>query len=151
MDEYKQFNAEKVEEMKKPSAPTVSSTNPFDNMNMMSPDFETGVRNLGKRLNIPDHPDHLKILEAASRIINTNLGSNAVRRDPPVGKAYSVKEDSEKFAFDNQDMDEAAKMLRLLQIQSLRELQTAINETIVVVQECTADPKTDTKLGKVGY
>lgn len=150
VDEYKQFTAEKVLEMKKPAAPTVTSSNPFDNMNMLSQDFETGVRNLGKKLQIPDHPDHLKILEAAARLINTNLGNNAVHRDPPVGKAYPIK-GSEKFLFDDQDLDEAAKILRLLQIQSVRELQTSINETIVAVQEITADPRTDTKLGKVGY
>lgn len=44
----------------------------------------------------------------------------------------------------------AAKILRLLYIQDLRKLQTTINEAIVAVQAITADPKTDTKLGKVG-
>ena len=35
-------------------------------------------------------------------------------------------------------------------IHDLRELQTKINECIVAVQTITANPKTDTKLGKVG-
>lgn len=47
-------------------------------------------------------------------------------------------------------LDNAAKGLSLLYIQDLRNLQTKINETIVVVQNITANPKTDTKLGKVG-
>jgi len=45
---------------------------------------------------------------------------------------------------------EAAKILRLLHIRELRELQTLANEAIIAVQKLTANPKTDTKLGKVG-
>ena len=47
-------------------------------------------------------------------------------------------------------MNEAAKILRLLHIQDLRRLQTMINECIVAIQSITANPKTDTRLGKVG-
>ena len=47
-------------------------------------------------------------------------------------------------------LDEAAKILRLLHISELRDLQTKINEAIVAVQAITADPKTDQRLGKVG-
>lgn len=45
---------------------------------------------------------------------------------------------------------EAAKILRLLHIKELRELQDSVNEAIVSVQKMTANPKTDTRLGKVG-
>jgi RLL motif-containing protein 1 len=41
-------------------------------------------------------------------------------------------------------------VLRLLYIRELRDLQNSANEAIVAVQALTADPKTDTKLGKVG-
>lgn len=93
-----------------------------------------------------------QILEAAARVIQRRLGPDAVR--PPTKKsndlAYSLK-DAPQFAFADKDLDEAAKILRLLQIHSVRHLQTTINETIVAVQELTANPKTDTKLGKVGF
>lgn len=46
---------------------------------------------------------------------------------------------------------EAAKIMRLLHIRDLRDLQNGINEAIVKVQALTANPKTDTKLGKVGF
>jgi hypothetical protein len=47
-------------------------------------------------------------------------------------------------------LNEAAKILRLLYIKELRNLQTKINETIVELQLVTANPKTDSSLGKVG-
>lgn len=64
--------------------------------------------------------------------------------------AFPIK-DGGKCAFDDKDVDQAAKILRLLQIHNVRALQTLINETVVVVQHLTADPKTDSKLGKVGF
>ena len=47
-------------------------------------------------------------------------------------------------------VSEAAKIVRLLQIHNLRDLQTKINQSIVAVQILCADPKTDESLGKVG-
>ncbi len=46
---------------------------------------------------------------------------------------------------------EASKILRLLYIQGLRALQTKINEAIVNVQALVADPRTNSKLGKIGW
>jgi len=56
----------------------------------------------------------------------------------------------EKRVFADYMTQEAAKILRLLHIRELRELQTLANEAIIAVQTLTANPKTDTKLGKVG-
>ena len=47
-------------------------------------------------------------------------------------------------------MNDAAKILRLLHIKELRDLQTKINETIASIQSITANPKTDSSLGRVG-
>ena len=47
-------------------------------------------------------------------------------------------------------INEAAKILRLLHIKDLRELQSQINHAIVAVQALTANPKTDSRLGKIG-
>lgn len=61
--------------------------------------------------------------------------------------------DQMPLGFDTGDevINEAAKVLRLLYIQDLRTLQTKINETIVNVQSLVADPRTDSKLGKIGF
>lgn len=81
--------------------------------------------------------------------MHQKLSAAALAEQPPSGMAFPVKE-GPRCAFDDADVDQAAKILRLLQIHHVRELQTQINETIVAVQELTADPKTDSKLGKVG-
>eukprot|EP00887_Chlorella_sp_A99_P003222 scaffold9.g3222.t1 len=47
-------------------------------------------------------------------------------------------------------VDLAATVLRMLYIKDLRGLQTAIDAAIVQVQEFTANPRTDSALGKVG-
>eukprot|EP01062_Namystynia_karyoxenos_P001590 TRINITY_DN10542_c0_g1_i1.p1 TRINITY_DN10542_c0_g1~~TRINITY_DN10542_c0_g1_i1.p1 ORF type:complete len:295 (+),score=124.24 TRINITY_DN10542_c0_g1_i1:84-887(+) len=47
-------------------------------------------------------------------------------------------------------MDTAVRILRLLYTADLRDLQDRIDEVIVEIQEHTADPKTDARLGKVG-
>ena len=47
-------------------------------------------------------------------------------------------------------LKDAAKILRLLHLTNLRKLQSDINNTIELVQNVTANPKTDTKSGKVG-
>ena len=41
-------------------------------------------------------------------------------------------------------------MLRVLYVRQLRELQDAINKVVVSLQDMTANPKTDSRLGKVG-
>lgn len=60
-DEYKEITSAHVAEAKKPSNPTMSSKNPFDSMDMNCEDFEQGVRQLARLLNIAHHPDHLKV------------------------------------------------------------------------------------------
>lgn len=47
-------------------------------------------------------------------------------------------------------LDAAARILRMLYVADLRELQDAVTDLLVAVQEYTADPKTDASLGAVG-
>ena len=67
------------------------------------------------------------------------------------GKAYPVMEADLGFDTGDYVLNQALKVMRLLYIHDLRDLQTHGNECIVAVQNLTANPKTDTKLGKVGY
>lgn len=108
------------------------------------------MRELATRLQIPYHPDHLLTLTAISRVIKNTLSKEALKQAIPEGKPYPIFE-GQGMNQKDEDMEQAARILRLLQVHGLRNIQTLINETIVTTQEVTADPKTDTKLGKVGY
>lgn len=55
------------------------------------------------------------------------------------------------FDVDDPALRPAAVALRLLHVSELRNLQDLINFAIVKVQQLTADPKTDEKLGQVGF
>lgn len=153
-DEYRELDAAKISELKRPVNPTVTSKNPLSSMDMSSQEFANGVYELARRLNIPHHTDHLLVMEAAARIVERHLTAKSADKTADVARNSNMAYDihgAEKFAFPEKDLDQAANILRLLQIHSVRHLQTVINETIVAVQEITANPKTDTKLGKVGF
>ena len=96
------------------------------------------------------HPDHLARLAALSRLVCERLAASPTYVRPQ-GETVAVRE-SDKFGGDigDQDVTEAARILRLLHIKDLRRLQTSINECIVTIQSMTANPRTDTRLGKVG-
>eukprot|EP00088_Acartia_fossae_P028248 TRINITY_DN2905_c0_g1_i11.p1 TRINITY_DN2905_c0_g1~~TRINITY_DN2905_c0_g1_i11.p1 ORF type:complete len:253 (-),score=78.29 TRINITY_DN2905_c0_g1_i11:391-1149(-) len=136
--------------------PKLIHSNPLDNLDFTSPEFVAGVDKLADFLNIPKHPDHLITLQAVASFISTRLHPAAIQ-DPtsviPEGQPFDLKANgSSNGGQQNGDigMMEAAQILRLLHINDLRLLQTRINESIVSVQTVTANPKTDTRLGKVG-
>ncbi|KAH8243281.1 hypothetical protein KR032_006228 [Drosophila birchii] len=119
-------------------------------INVQDKAFVDGVRQLANKLNVPHHPNHLLQLEAAARVVHDRLSPAAKGRQPIVGTPFPFDKGNDIISANDTALDLPMRILRLLQIQSLRELQTHINETIVAVQNLTANPKTDTKLGKVG-
>lgn len=115
-----------------------------------SPQFEAGVRTLAEKLSVPHHPDHLQVLAAVSRVIKDNLNKESLKQPILEGKPFPIF-DGQGMNQTDADVEQAARILRLLQIQSVREMQTVINETIVETQSLTSDaPRTDTRLGQVG-
>lgn len=106
---------------------------------------------MAKKLSIPHHPNHILQLEAITRLIKERISPAAAGNLQPItGKPFPFAEGNDVVSLNDPALEYPGRILRLLQIQSLRQLQTRINETIVAVQELTANPKTDTKLGKVG-
>ena len=125
--------------------------------------FTAGVKALAKILQVTQHPDPCVLLEAVRIVIQTYLSSSALEAANPdaCDKLGAVKSSvkslqfsvtAKECGFDLGDpvLSEAAKVLRLLHIRELRDLQTHINQVIVAVQALTADPKTDQSLGRVG-
>lgn len=83
-------------------------------------------------------------------MIKDNLNKEALKQPVLEGKPFPIFE-GQGMNQKNEDIEQAARILRLLQIQSIREMQTVINETIVETQNLTSDaPKTDSRLGQVG-
>ena len=54
------------------------------------------------------------------------------------------------FTTSDASLDEAATVLKMLYVADLRLFQNGINRVLEKAQEHTADPRTDTRLGKVG-
>ncbi|KAL4104582.1 hypothetical protein QTP88_019876 [Uroleucon formosanum] len=133
----------------------IPSDNPIDNLDVNSSDFKEGIEKLADLLNISKHPDHKITLEAIHKFIIKRLNEEVINNPSsilPKGEAFPLeKVKGHKIESKDSAVLHAMKVLRLAQLHRLRDLQTCINECIVAMQEVTSDPKTDTKLGKVGY
>ncbi|CAN7988670.1 unnamed protein product [Ixodes hexagonus] len=139
--------------------PTLVHTNPLDSMDFESVEFRQGVAALSQLLGVSPHPDHLVTLQAVCSLVQDRLApgkkqagiqQNMFATMSLQGKPYPLKESALGFDSGDPVLNQAAKVLRLLYVHDLRDLQTRINEAIVAVQTITANPKTDTRLGKVG-
>ncbi|XP_011881881.1 PREDICTED: UPF0568 protein C14orf166 homolog [Vollenhovia emeryi] len=152
-EKYQRVVGSKAKDKKEVQVPSIKSTNPLDNLNFDSDAFKNGVNLIARLLNVPKHSDHLITLQACSKLVCNKLNADAIKQP---NNAINSKGKSQTkvigpgFNMGDAMLDDAAKGLSLLYIQDLRNLQTKINETIVAVQNVTANPKTDTKLGKVG-
>lgn len=130
------------------------SSNPLDNLNFDDAEFKAGVTSLSMLLQIPPHKDHIEQLKAISLLITNTLTKEAVQT-----ATSKVTKDNEHIPLDKTELgfeagdyilNDVAKIVRLLNLKELRDLQSKINSAIVAVQAITADPKTDSRLGKVG-
>lgn len=151
-EEYRKYNSRFVAETRA-AQPRIVSSNPLDNLDFTAPEFRAGVESLADLLQITKHPDHLVTLQAICSLVVTRLNPKALQNPAsvvPEGHPFPFREVDMGFSSGDPALDEAAKILRLLYISDLRNLQTRINEAIVRVQAVTANPKTDTRLGKVG-
>ncbi|UYV74492.1 C14orf166 [Cordylochernes scorpioides] len=162
-DNVQRYKDAAVQLAAKSSAPQVVQANPLDNLDLcnkesgvavQSSEFKAGVAQLAKLLNIQNHPDHLVTLKAVCTFVRKRLSPEALaaaaKEDNKNVKPYPLKENQLGFDTGDYVLNEAAKILRLLYVHDLRSLQTRINEAIVATQAITANPKTDTRLGKVG-
>ncbi|KAL0122280.1 hypothetical protein PUN28_007188 [Cardiocondyla obscurior] len=150
---YQQITGSKVKDKTEVNVPSIKSTNPLDNLNFDSDAFKNGVNSVAKLLNVPKHSDHLVTLQACSKLVCNKLNADAIKQCHNIANSKNksqTKMVGPSFKMGDAMLDNTAKGLSLLYIQDLRNLQTNINETIVAVQNITANPKTDTKLGKVG-
>jgi RLL motif-containing protein 1 len=151
-----------VEKYRKPAddyeSRSVTPTNPIDGLDIDSNEFKDGVKQLARLLKVAAHPtNHLCTLSAISLVIKNHI---SIESNDKSEDKVKLKTNNRKL-LDNKSMQlktgsndsvltNSAKILRLLYINDLRELQTTVNEMIASIQSITANPKTDTTLGKVG-
>lgn len=124
------------------------------NLTVDNPDLKAGVASLSKLLSLPEHPDHFVLLQAIHSLIEGKLSSLASKTGKKVNKntedVIPLRKVDLGFNTGDSAVNDAAKIIRLLHVTELRNLQTRINEAIVAVQSITANPKTDQSLGRVG-
>ena len=134
--------------------------NPLDSLDFDSPEFKAGVSDLAALLKIPEHPDHRITLKAINHLVQTRLNPKSLKEesakkiDEPKkkmdDKAFTLENSPLGFQVSDEQLNRPAKVLRMLYLNDMRDLQNKINQTIVKVQEITAHPKTDSNLGQVG-
>ena len=109
---------------------------------------------LARLMKLPPHDDELVLLNAVATAINQKLNPKAIEAAAALKgePAPDFTLSASPLGFDTRqaDLNEACKVLRLLHIADLRDLQTSVNELVVKVQGITADPKTNSKLGRLG-
>eukprot|EP01111_Echinosteliopsis_oligospora_P005597 TRINITY_DN1905_c0_g1_i1.p1 TRINITY_DN1905_c0_g1~~TRINITY_DN1905_c0_g1_i1.p1 ORF type:complete len:237 (+),score=59.89 TRINITY_DN1905_c0_g1_i1:107-817(+) len=141
----------------------------LDTTTYKSQEFENAIQDIAKLLHIPIHSDLSICIEAVERIVRrkfsreawlqatkelkaVNNSKNQVENVNPGHIDSSINHDKFPLGFDTgeNEVNRASTILRLLYISDLRELQTRINDAVVTVQGFTADPRTNSKLGKIG-
>lgn len=112
-----------------------------------SPEVKEATANLLKILNIEDPPESPEDgLNIAADIIEH------LTADTPttVGEVPSLDDIPLGFSTNDPLVDRVVKIMRVLHIRQLHDLQDDINDIIADMQAITADPKTNSKLGKIG-
>eukprot|EP00808_Paulinella_micropora_P015427 g13947.t1 len=118
-----------------------------------APDFSHAVHELATALSIPvalgaQRPSDSALLQAIFQRVRENK-----LHIQPLSQAEALSLlDRTQMGFKTNDVsvDRAATLLRLLYLEDLRAVQSLINQQLARAQAFTADPKTDSSLGKVG-
>jgi len=121
-----------------------------------SPEFKAEIESLSKTLQIPQHSDHRVVLKTILEIVEKKFSEEkikeALQNKDKTKTSNELSPEIFPLGFDTGDpqVNECATVLRLLYIEDQKVLQTKINELLVEIQNYTANPKTDTSLGKIG-
>jgi RLL motif-containing protein 1 len=129
-----------------PVAPKLSQSAPA-----IDPEICENVRALANQLGVPAIADIPLLLQVCCHVICQLCPADVTDE----GSARSVSQALETlplgFSTGDPIVDRAAKILRLLYVADLRQTQNHVNEVISRMQQYTADPKTDSRLGRVGH
>nr|CAG4638640.1 EOG090X0ARU [Cyclestheria hislopi] len=123
--------ADQIKSNAKGSPRSATTDSSLDSLDVNSVEFKQGVNTLAGILNIPRHHDHLITLEAITNFVKERLNAEALA-DPSKliikGDPFPLEKGELSFEEKDTQVNYAAKALRLLFINDLRDLQTKINE-----------------------
>jgi RLL motif-containing protein 1 len=125
------------------------------NINYESLEFQKNIKELLEILKLPNNDNIEILLKNIEKIIEKKFSKEILEKlnnKTLIDNDIELNTKNFPLGFDTKDSDlnKASIILRLLYIEDLRKLQTKINEIIYLLQNFTANPKTDTSLGKVG-
>ena len=109
------------------------------------------VRALATELGIPATADIPLLLQVCCRVICQLCPADAADAGDLQCATQALEALPLGFSTTDLQLDRAAKILRLLYVADLRQTQNHVNEAISRMQQYTADPKTDSRLGRVGH
>ncbi|KAL7673238.1 hypothetical protein ACOME3_008106 [Neoechinorhynchus agilis] len=110
------------------------------------------IENLACKLQISIKAnDPLTVLRAIELLICEDVGQSGSAEEDKGSFHFNLNHVPLGFEPNDKVLDQCAAIMRLLYIKDLRKLQTQINQIISESQLITADPKTDSKLAKIGF
>jgi len=123
-----------------------------------SPEFVEALHKLAATLGVPEDDSAEAMVRACAGVLKRKLSAEALAKagssqgggKSKRRKAFDVKDYPPGFDTGDEELNKAASLLRLLYVADLRKLQDEVNALISQMQEYTANPKTDSSLGKVG-
>lgn len=124
-----------------------------------SPEVLTALTRLLKSLAISEPPPNaLAAAQMAAMVIENCLtdeihsGRHSSSETASNGSPQQDPLDALPLGFTTGDahVDRFAKVARLLHVRQMRQLQDEFNDSVAKMQQITANPKTDARLGKVG-
>ncbi|CAH8547222.1 unnamed protein product [Dicrocoelium dendriticum] len=138
------------------ASPQYAAPDLFNRVDIYGSEFKECVAKLAKTLHIPSHPDPVTTFKAVCLLIKQKLSRENIEQaleEYGTVESGMLKPSEVCLGFEVDDplVRTAAVALRLLNVNEMRRLQDHANAAIVRVQELTADPKTNEKLGQVGY
>ncbi|WKX93283.1 hypothetical protein Q1695_010933 [Nippostrongylus brasiliensis] len=135
-----------------------NTQNPLNLMDYSSPEFASKVHELCRLLGITEHPNPVVSLKAACLFINDNLNADIIKERNAERKSGKTPDTIELRSFpldlsEHKDgaVNACARILRLLNIETLRNTQTKVNETLVAIQNLTIDETKKPAVGQVKY
>ena len=118
--------------------------------NLEDVEVQAALSAMRSALQLPEDTLAMETLQAARALVAASLTPEAVSKKGARVQKFDPKTFSLGFSTGDKQVDKAATVLRLLYIDDLRTLQTQVNDIVATLQDFTANPKTDSKLGKVG-